>query len=109
MRKRLARLLPILWLMLLGAQQATFAHWAEHLAAPASAGTESRHGESGAAAADRFCANCAAYAALGGPIPDWRPHPAPADVPAPRIDPCAGQKSVSPIRRFDARAPPVLA
>lgn len=106
--KQRARFLSILWLLFLGAQQAAFAHWAGHLAAPVAAGMESGHGESGLAGADRLCAHCAAYTALDGLVLGNRTHAPPAAAPADRVLPRPGQKSVSTIRRFDSRAPPAF-
>lgn len=106
MKRRLARFLPLLWLLFLGAQQAAFAHWAGHLAAPAVAGMESDHGESGLAGADRLCAHCAAYATLDGLAPGGCLHFSPPAAPVQRVATHFGQKSVSPIRRFLSRAPP---
>jgi hypothetical protein len=108
MKQRIARLLLVFWLPFLAAQQAAFAHWAGHLAAPVAAGMEPGHGKSGLAAADRLCAHCAAYAALDGLVFGNRTHSLPVAAPAGRVLPCLGQKSVSPIRRFDSRAPPFV-
>lgn len=108
MKRRVARLLLVFWLPLLAAQQAAFAHWAEHFAAPAAAGIESDHDESGLAGAERLCAHCAAFAVLDGLVHGCLANAASAAAPADRVLPASGQKSASPIRRFDSRAPPAF-
>lgn len=71
MKSRVAFLLLALWLPFLAAQQAAFAHWAGHLVSVPAAGMESDHGETGSAA-ERFCAHCAALAALDSFAPGER-------------------------------------
>ncbi len=108
MKRRIARLLLVFWLPFLATQQAAFAHWAGHLAAPAAAGIESDHGDTALAGADRLCAHCAAYAALGGLVSGIRAHAVPAAAAVERVMPAFGQKSVFPIRRYESRAPPAF-
>lgn len=108
MKRRIARLLLVFWLPFLATQQAAFAHWAGHLAAPAAAGMESGHGDSGLTGADRLCAHCAAYAALDGLVSGLRAHAAHAAAAVERVTPAFGQQSVSPIRRYESRAPPAF-
>lgn len=96
-------------LCLFGAQQAAFAHWAAHLGAPIALGLESPDGDHGAAAAlGQSCTSCAAFAGLDAALPGSTvgasapPAFAESALPAPQ------EKSASPIRRYDSRAPPAV-
>ena len=94
-------------LCLFGAQQAAFAHWAAHLAAPAVAGLESQDGEHAVAAViDRTCSSCAAFAGLCAALPGAG-HALPVATASVDHTPSAPrEKSVPAIRRYDSRAPP---
>lgn len=109
MKRRIARLLLVFWLPLLATQQATFAHWAGHLAAPAAAGIEkSDYGDTALPGVDRLCAHCAAYAVLDGLVSGFRAHAAPAAAAVECATLAFGQKSASPLRRYESRAPPAV-
>lgn len=105
MKSRAAYLLLALWLPFVAAQQAAFAHWAGHLVSVPAAGMESGHGETGSAA-ERFCAHCAAHAALDGLAPGERMRTMPTLAAAQAGSPRFLELSVPAIRRFDSRAPP---
>jgi len=110
MKRRLARFLAVLWLLLFpGVQMAAFAHWAGHLAAPAAAGLESGHGESGLAAVlGQSCTSCAAFAGLDAALPGSPPDASAVSAMAEPALAAPQEKSVSAIRRYDPRAPPVF-
>jgi len=90
MKRRVARLLLVFWLPFLAAQQAAFAHWAGHLAAPAAAGIESDHDDTAPAGAERLCAHCTAIAALDGLVSGNREHVASAAATDDRVLPASG-------------------
>jgi hypothetical protein len=95
-------------LCLFGAQQAAFAHWAAHLGAPVAVGVESSDGEHAAAAVlGQSCTSCAAFAGLDAAPPGSTAGASVAHAIAEPALPAPQEKSVSAIRRYDSRAPPV--
>jgi hypothetical protein len=106
-RRKLIAVLALLCLT--GAQQAAFAHWAAHLGAPATVGLESQGGEHAAAAVlGQACTACAAFAGLDAALPGSTLSAADSFAFVESVLPAPQEKSVSPIRRFDSRAPPFV-
>jgi hypothetical protein len=104
--RRLIAVLAVLCLF--GAQQAAFAHWAAHLGAPATAGLEAPDGEHAAAVLGQSCASCAAFAVLDAALPGSTVGASAAPAFVEPVLPAPQEKSVSPIRRYDSRAPPAV-
>jgi hypothetical protein len=102
----------LLALLLLGAQQAAFAHLISHLHAPTATiehcGDGSHHGDHDSLT--HVCSTCLAFAALvGGALPS-----APAallgaaDLAAPPLSPLLPAVAAAPFRHYRARAPPAF-
>lgn len=104
--RRLIAVLAVLCLF--GAQQVAFAHWAAHLGAPAAVEMEAPDGEHAAAAVlGQACTGCAAFAGLDAALPGSAVCAPAALAVAETALPAPQEKSVSAIRRYDSRAPPV--
>jgi hypothetical protein len=96
-------------LCLFGAQQAAFAHWAAHLGAPIAVGLESPDGDHAIAAVlGQSCTSCAAFAGIDAALPGSTVGASAALAFVEPVLPAPQEKSVSAIRRYDSRAPPIV-
>lgn len=104
------KLIAVLALLCLtGAQQAAFAHWAVHLAAPAVAAAEAPDQEHGTATTlTQLCKGCIAFSGLDAALPAaGLPPTAQAHAEPPAAAPVPAAPFFAP-RHFDPRAPPVF-
>jgi hypothetical protein len=111
MRRPRPFLAILLSLLLLGAQQAAFAHLISHLHAETAA--VERHGDGGHdhhGGLTHVCTTCLAFAALGsGALPSAPPAPLGAlDLAAPPLPPVLPAEVGAAVSPYLARAPPAV-